>query len=243
MDYTWDFASVFANRNLLLIGLKNTLILGAVCLALGLFLGLFVGAARFSRRAWLYYPATVFVEIFRNTPVLVQIMWFFFAFPILVPFKIDAFTAATLGLALNTTAFASEIYRAGLQSIPKGDTEAADAYGISGWSRFKRIIWPTMLRLAWPAYTNEAIFLFHATTLVFFTGFPALQQRGDALYYASYFADKTFNPFIPYPILAGYFILLTLVIIAIFGLINRRLNRHVPQAAVRKIRLRLNLIR
>ena len=100
-----------------------------------------------------------------------------------------------------------------------------------------------MRRLAWPAYTNEAIFLFHATTLVFFTGFPALQQRGDALYYASYFADKTFNPFIPYPILAGYFILLTLVIIAIFGLINRRLNRHVPQAAVRKIRLRLNLIR
>ena len=77
----------------------------------------------------------------------------------------------------------------------------------------------------------------------FFTGFPALQQRGDALYYASYFADKTFNPFIPYPILAGYFILLTLVIISVFGLINRRLNRHLPQSSVRKIRLRLNLIR
>ena len=51
-----------------------------------------------------------------------------------------------------------------------------------------------MLRLAWPAYTNEAIFLFHATALVFFSGFPAWQQKGDALYYASYFADKTFNP-------------------------------------------------
>jgi len=159
----------------------------------------------------------------------------------------DMFTSAWLGalivLFFNTSAYSAEIFYGALQSIPKGDTEAADAYGISGWSRFKRIIWPTMLRLAWPAYTNEAIFLFHATTLVFFTGFPALQQRGDALYYASYFADKTFNPFIPYPILAGYFILLTLVIIAIFGLINRRLNRHVPQAAVRKIRLRLNLIR
>ena len=68
-----------------------------------------------------------------------------------------------------------------------------------------------MLRLAWPAYTNEAIFLFHATTLVFFSSFPAWQQRGDALYYANYFADKTFNPFVPYPILAGYFILLTRV--------------------------------
>ena len=127
--------------------------------------------------------------------------------------------------------------------VPKGDVEAADAYGLSGWTRFRRVIWPTMLRLAWPAYTNEAIFLFHATTLVFFSGFPAWQQRGDALYYASYFADKTFNPFVPYPILAGYFILLTIIVISVFGLINARLNRHLPQAAKRKIRLRPNLIR
>jgi len=78
---------------------------------------------------------------------------------------------------------------------------------------------------------------------VFISGFPASQQRGDALYYASYFADKTFNPFIPYPILAGYFILLTLVVIGLFGLINRRLNRHLPQERRNKIRLRPNLIR
>ena len=92
------------------------------------------------------------------------------------------------------------------------------------------------LRLAWPAYTNEAIFLFHATTLVFFAGFPARQQQGDALYYANYFADKTFNPFIPYPILAGYFILLTLIVIAVFGRIDRRLNRHLPDGAGHRAR-------
>ena len=100
-----------------------------------------------------------------------------------------------------------------------------------------------MLRLAWPAYTNEAIFLFHATTLVFFSGFPAWQQRGDALYYANYFADKTFNPFVAYPILAGYFIALTLLIIWLFGAINRRLNRHLPQARRSKVRYRPNLLR
>ena len=100
-----------------------------------------------------------------------------------------------------------------------------------------------MLRLAGPAYTNEAIFLFHATTLVFFSGFPAIQQKGDALYYASYFADKTFNPFIPYPILAGYFIILVLIVITIFGLVNKRLNRHLPQESRAKLRFRLNLIR
>jgi ABC-type amino acid transport system permease subunit len=79
--------------------------------------------------------------------------------------------------------------------------------------------------------------------LVFISSFPAWQQRGDALYYASYFADKTFNPFIPYPILAGYFVLLTLVVISVYGFVNRRLNRHLPSEKRQKLRLRLNLIR
>ena len=99
------------------------------------------------------------------------------------------------------------------------------------------------MRLAWPAYVNEAIFLFHATTLVFFSGFPAWQQRGDALYYARYFADKTFNPFLPYPILAFYFILLTLVIIGFFGIINKRLNRHLPKDVRTRLRYRPQIIR
>ncbi|CAM9948845.1 unnamed protein product, partial [Chrysoparadoxa australica] len=159
----------------------------------------------------------------------------------------DPFTAAWLGAAvvlfLNTSAYSGEIFYGALLSIPKGDMEAADAYGFSGWTKFRKITWPTMLRLAWPAYTNEAIFLFHATTLVYLSGFPAWRQKGDALYYASYFADKTFNPFVPYPILAGYFILVTLVIISLFGLMNRRLNRHLPQDVRGRIRLKMNLIR
>ncbi len=132
-----------------------------------------------------------------------------------------AWAGALIVLFLNTAAYSGEIFYGALRSIPKGDLEAADAYGLTGWSRFRRIQWPTMLRLAWPAYTNEAIFLFHATTLVFFSGFPACRQMGDALYYANYFADKTFNPFIPYPIVAFYFICLTLCIIGLFGVVNR----------------------
>ncbi len=78
---------------------------------------------------------------------------------------------------------------------------------------------------------------------MFFSGFPVLRQRGDALYYASYFADKTFNPFIPYPILAMYFIILTLIIVWLFGLVNKRLNRHLPQESKAKMRFRPNIIR
>lgn len=222
---------------------------GIVALLLGFFLATALAVGKSSRATWLRKPSEWFIFIFRGSPLFIQ---FFFAYFLFLSLKsqyafFDPFTAAWLGalivLFFNTAAYSGEIFYGALQSIPKGDVEAADAYGLSGWSRFRRVVWPTMLRLAWPAYTNEAIFLFHATTLVYFSGFPAWRQKGDALYYANYFADKTFNPFVPYPILAFYFILLTICVIALFGLINTRLNRHLPQNARRKIRLRPNLIR
>ena len=222
---------------------------GAVALAGGFFLATAVALGKGSRHRWLRKPSEWFIFLFRGSPLFIQFFFAYFSFLSLksVHSMFDPFTSAWLGalvvLFLNTSAYTAEIFHGALKSIPKGDLEAADAYGITGWPRFRRITWPTMLRLAWPAYTNEAIFLFHATTLVFFSGFPAWQQRGDALYYASYFADKTFNPFIPYPILAMYFILLTLSVIAGYGLMNKRLNRHLPQPMRRRQRIRLNLIR
>jgi len=78
---------------------------------------------------------------------------------------------------------------------------------------------------------------------VFFSGFPAWRQKGDALYYAKYFADKTFNPFVPYPILAMYFVLVTMGIIALFSVVNRRLNRHLPPERRAKLRYRPQIIR
>ncbi|MEP2681278.1 MULTISPECIES: ABC transporter permease subunit [Rhodobacterales] len=222
---------------------------GIVALIAGFVFATALAVGKASGNVWVRKPAEWFIFLFRGSPLFIQFFFGYFLFlqlKTVSPF-FDAFTAAWLGalivLFCNTAAYSGEIFYGALQSIPKGDVEAADAYGLSGWSRFKRVIWPTMLRLAWPAYTNEAIFLFHATTLVFFSGFPAWQQRGDALYYASYFADKTFNPFIPYPILAMYFIVLTLIVISIFGAINRRLNRHLPSNVRPKLRLRPNLIR
>ncbi len=230
-------------------GLLWNIYFGTLALLAGFFLATAVAVGKGARNRPVRKLSEWFIFVFRGSPLFIQ---FFFAYFLFLSLKshvafFDPFTSAWLGalivLFLNTAAYSGEIFHGALRAIPKGDVEAADAYGFSGWSRFRRIVWPTMLRLAWPAYTNEAIFLFHATTLVFFSGFPAWRQKGDALYYANYFADKTFNPFVPYPILAGYFILLTLVIITLFGLINRRLNRHLPQEARRGLRLRVNVIR
>ena len=230
-------------------GLLWNIYFGVIALLAGFFFATALGVGKASANPLFRKSAEWFIFLFRGSPLFIQFFFGYFLFltlkqvhPVFDVFS-NAWAGALVVLFLNTAAYTGEIFYGALQSVPKGDVEAADAYGLSGWSRFKRVIWPTMLRLAWPAYTNEAIFLFHATTLVYFSGFPALQQRGDALYYASYFADKTFNPFVPYPILAGYFILLTLIVIGFFGWVNKRLNRHLPQETRQKIRLRPNLIR
>ena len=232
---------------------------GVLALAAGFALAVAVALARTSPSAWVRKPADWFTFVFRGSPLFIQFFLAYEAFVLLpragiefsllgVEFTAEtrwlarAWAGATIVLFLNTAAYAGEIFLGALRAVPKGDLEAADAYGLAGWRKFRRIVFPTMLRLAWPAYTNEAIFLFHATTLVFFSSFPAFRQKGDALYYASYFADKTFNPFIPYPIVALYFIALTLVIITAFGAINRRLNRHLPGGA-RRLRIRPAILR
>ncbi|NBE06350.1 ABC transporter permease [Paragemmobacter ruber] len=229
---------------------------GVLALFFGFFLANALALAKASRSPWLRKPAEWFIFVFRGSPLFIQ---FFLAYEMLVllpkaginvlgitietAWTTRAWAGALFVLFLNTAAYSAEIFYGALKSVPKGDVEAADAYGITGWARFRRVLWPTMLRLGWPAYTNEAIFLFHATTLVFFSGFPAFQQKGDALYYANFFADKTFNPFIPYPIVGFYFICLTLLLIWVFNRINRHLNRHLPSNIRGRIRLRPQVIR
>ena len=214
-----------------------------VALAGGFVLATALALARTSPHGWLRRPAEGFVFVFRGSPLFIQFFLVYEALAWLPRAGIDlhlgvttitletqwltrAWAGAALVLFLNTAAYSAEIFHGALQAIPRGDLEAADAFGMTGWTRFRRIVWPGMLRLAWPSYTNEAIFLLHATTLVYFSAFPALQQSGDALYYARYFADQTFNPFVAYPLVGAYFVVLTLGLIVLFGMVNRRLNRH-----------------
>ena len=232
----------------------------AMALAIGFWFAMALAVGKNAANPFVRLPAAGFIFLFRGSPLFIQFFVAYQLFVILpkVGMPLDfgfveitmetrwltrAWLGALIVLFLNTAAYSGEIFYGALRAVPVGDVEAAAAYGMNGRQTFWRVVWPTMLRLAWPSYTNEAIFLLHATTLVFFSGFPAWRQKGDALYYANYIADKTFNPFVAYPIAAGYFILMTLVIIGLWGLIERRLNRHLPRAARQRTRIRLPLIR
>lgn len=241
-------------------GLLWNLYYAVLALSAGFFLATALALAKASRNRLVQRPAAGFIFLFRGSPLFIQ---FFFAYEALsllprAGFELNllfatitletqwmtrAWAGALLVLFLNTAAYSAEIFHGALKAIPKGDLEAADAYGMTGFAKFRRVVWPTMLRLAWPSYTNEAIFLFHATALVYFSAFPAFQQMGDALYYARYFADQTFNPFVAYPIAAAYFVMLTLALIGVFGIVNRRLNRHLPREKRARIRFRPQYIR
>jgi len=232
----------------------------AMALAIGFWFAMALAVGKNAANPFVRLPAAGFIFLFRGSPLFIQFFVAYQLFVILpkVGMPLDfgfveitmetrwltrAWLGALIVLFLNTAAYSGEIFYGALRAVPVGDVEAAAAYGMNGRQTFWRVVWPTMLRLAWPSYTNEAIFLLHATTLVFFSGFPAWRQKGDALYYANYIADKTFNPFVAFPIAAGYFILMTLVIIGLWGLIERRLNRHLPRAARQRTRIRLPLIR
>ena len=225
-------------------GLVWNVYFAVIAVFFGFFLATALAVAKVSGPAWLRVPSSIFVFAFRGSPLFIQ---FFFAYELFsqlprvgidIPLGFTTITAqtswltkawlgATIVLFLNTAAYTAEIFAGALRTIPRGDIEAADAFGMGGYKKFRRIVFPTMLRLAWESYSNEAIFLFHATTLVFFSGFPAWRQEGDALYYANYFAEKTFNPFVAYPIVAFYFIVTVVLIGALFSYIGRRLNRHI----------------
>ncbi|MEC7090873.1 MAG: ABC transporter permease subunit [Pseudomonadota bacterium] len=231
-----------------------------IALAFGFIFAILTAIIRFNKYRFLSKAIDIYVFIFRGSPLFIQFFCAYEIFVLLPKIGFDinllfatitvetswltkAWLGAVLVLFLNTTAYSSEIFYGALKSIPKHDIEAAEAFGLSTRRKYRKIIIPTMLRNSWSSYTNEAIFLFHATTLVFFSSFPAWRQSGDALYYASYFADKTFNPFIPYPIIAVYFISITLLIILIFKIINVYFTKHLPKERKMPIKLFTNMVR
>jgi len=215
----WDFASVFDNTDALLVGAAGPLRIFAIFLVLGLSLGLLVGLGRYSRNRWLHIPATVFVEFFRNTPVLVQILWFYFALPILLPFQISPLVAASLGISLNSAAFSAEIYRGGIQSIETGQWDGARALGMRWGQAMRRIILPQALKRMLPALTNRAIEIFKMSTLASAVAYVELLQQGKLI------ASLNYNPIEAYTAVAVIFFVFLWPLVQFSYFLERRLRR------------------
>lgn len=181
MHYQWDFSLVWQNLPVLLKGLGVTLELWLLAGIVGTLIGLAVGVVR-SRGPRFFYPLTsAFVEVFRNTPVLIQLIWFYYAFPVLVGVQFSTFGAAALALTLYTAAYSTEIFRAGLQSIERGQWEGAKALGMPPGVMLRRIILPQVFRRMLPALTNRMIELAKVTSLASILTVNELMYQGRLL--------------------------------------------------------------
>jgi len=130
-----------------------------------------------------------------------------------------------LVLILNSAAYTAEIFYGAMRSLPKGEMEAAQSFGMSRWQTFKAVSWPNILRLAWPAYTNEVVFLFHATALVYFT-LPVINEQKDLMNKAGELFEKDYNVFLHFGVAGLYFLAISMVIFLVSGRVYKRLNAH-----------------
>lgn len=186
--YQFDFQYILDNPGFLWKGLEHTLLLYVASITIGLALGMVIGFGRYSSKRVFNWPAAVWVELFRNTPVLVQMMWFYFALPALLGYPIPAFVAATMALVANGSANSAEIFRGGIQSIHKGQWEAARSLGMPYHKIMRRIILPQAVRRMMPAFSNRAIELAKMTSLA------STISYAELLYEARLMSSMQFNP-------------------------------------------------
>ena len=164
-------------------------------------------------------PPPFFIELFRNVPVLVQLVWFFYAFPVLIDAKLSPFTAAVCALSLNTSAFSAELFRGGIQSIHQGQWEAGKALGMNYLTVMRRIILPQAVKRMIPPLTNRAIELTKMTALASTIAVPELLYQGKLI------NAVTFRPIETYTVVAVIYLIILWAGILVVDRLEKRLRQ------------------
>jgi polar amino acid transport system permease protein len=201
--YKWDFSLVPNYINFWLKGLGVTLAYSVGTIVGGMIIGVICGMLLLARRKWITLPVHYYVEIFRCTPLLVQIVWFYFALPIVLQVELPDWFAAGLGLTLYMGAFATEIFRGGIISIDKGQWQASRALGMTWPELMRNIILPQAIKLMVPPFVNQSIIQLKNTSLLYVVAIP------DLMYTGSIIVSDTFRPLEVYTVVAiSYFVIL-----------------------------------
>src|SRR3569833_353816 len=165
MGYVWDFQIVWEYRQVFVRGAIITAQLTFWSTIIGTVLGLMLGLMRRSSNAALRYPAAIYIESFRATPILVQLVWIYYSMPILTGLQMGNVASCAIGLGLHAAAYIAEIFRAGVNSIERGLWDAARAVGMRYPQMMRRIILPQAVRRMIPPFINEFATLIKLTTL------------------------------------------------------------------------------
>ncbi len=159
----------------------GTLRLAFPAIVLGFMLGIFIGLGRLSRAPWIRIPATLYVEFFRGVPLVMVIFWFWFIIPIVLRVKLPEYGVALAAFVVFEAAYLGEIVRAGIQSVPRGQVEAATAMGLSTVRTMRYVVLPQALRNMIPSLVTQFIVLFKDTSLASIIGYMDLTKAAQVV--------------------------------------------------------------
>lgn len=216
MPYSWDFAVVFRGFDLLMAGLFGSFELLGACLAIAVPLGLLLAVARMSRLRPVSVLALLYINAFRTTATLVLVFWFFYAFPILIAVRMDAFQGASLAIGLQGAAYFAEVFRGGVEAVPHGQWEACRSIGMRYVQAMRYVVLPQAVRRMIPVFFTRVIEMFKTTSLASTIAFAELS------YNASLLASNTYRPIETYTVVGAMYF----VIIFITSQVVRRLERR-----------------
>ena len=217
MEFTsWDIL-----RNLLLAA-RWTVLLSLVAFATGSVAGLAVLLLRVAKQPWLRRPAELYIAAFQGTPLLMQLFLVFFGLPLL-GFRIEAWSAAVVGLTLCASAFLAEIWRGGVEAVPRGQWEGARALALGYFAQLRFVILPQASRIALPPTVGFLVQLVKGTSLASIIGFTELTRA------AAVVNNATFRPLIVYTAVAGLYFVLCWPLSVLSDRLERRLDRAQTQ--------------
>jgi len=203
MNYEWSFHFLWQYQALIWKGIGVTIGFTVLTVLLGLIVGLLLALGRMTKRRWLSIPLLGFIELFRCTPVLVQLIWCYYALPVLMNIDLSPAAAAILTLSCYGGAFYAEIIRAGIVSIEAGQWDAARALGLNRYAVMRHVILPQALRRMVPPLVNQSIQQLKNTSLVSILAVP------DVLYQGQLITSATYRPLETYTMVAVvYFLIL-----------------------------------
>ena len=192
MNFSFDWQAAIASIPALLSGLPLTLLISAIGVAIGMALGIGFGLLRLSRSRLARLLAITYIELFRGSPVLVQVLFLFYGLPAILGQPLAPLTAAIAAIALNSGAYISEVVRGGILSIDKGQREAGYSLGMGPVQTFASVVWPQTLRRITPALGNQAITSIKDTSLFSVIGIGELVRQGQIHIAATFHALEVY---------------------------------------------------
>lgn len=215
-QFQFDWQAAIDSIPFLAKGIPYTLMISFGGLAIGFLLGILFGLLSINKHWYFRWPATTYIEIFRGTPILVQVLFIFYGLPDLVGGPIDPLVAGIAAIALNSGAYISEVVRGGVQSIDRGQTEAGLSLGLSRTQSFWSIVWPQAFRRMIPSLGNQAIVSIKDTSLFSVIGVGELVRQGQV------YIANTFTAFEVYFVVALMYLAITLSLSMVLRYMEKR---------------------